>query len=126
MAIESSTSQLALIEGDQLLNRNADPDEDLPDEPLSSAKHEDQTDKEFLLAQLDVDNLAEDMDDQDLDQLGMLCVREFQMDDLSRSEWLDEAQEAIRFAEQKTRPKSTPWPGASCWPRARRPGGGSS
>ena len=113
MAIESSTSQLALIEGDQLLNRNADPDEDLPDEPLSSAKHEDQTDKEFLLAQLDVDNLAEDMDDQDLDQLGMLCVREFQMDDLSRSEWLDEAQEAIRFAEQKTRPKSTPWPGAS-------------
>jgi len=48
-----------------------------------------------------------------LDELGMLVCREFEIDDMSRDEWRDDAENALNFAVQQSEPKQYPWPDAS-------------
>lgn len=67
----------------------------------------------FLTAQVDDINLARYIDQQTLDAIGSTCVDEYRLDENSRSEWLDKAQKAMKFAIQTGEPKQYPWPGAS-------------
>ena len=71
------------------------------------------TAKQRLLDQIGDINLARYMPDDELDRIGMQCIEEYKLDELSRAEWRDNAMKAMRFAMQKTQPKTSPWAGAS-------------
>lgn len=66
-------------------------------------------------------NIAMSMDDsgnlnisdERLAEIGMLVKREYEVDDASRSEWLDKYRIWMDFALQKTTPKTYPWEKAS-------------
>ena len=69
------------------------------------------TEKLIKLSQSD--NIAEDLDEQQLQEIGMQCSRDYDTDEASRKEWLDMMQEAIKIAKQVLEQKTTPWPGAA-------------
>lgn len=73
---------------------------------------------DHLVSQIDKVNLAEDIDDETLNKLGMLVVFEYNIDENSRSDWKDKAEKAMKFATQQTEEKQYPWPKASniIWP----------
>lgn len=58
-------------------------------------------------------NIARHVDQQTLDTLGMLCIREFNIDETSRADWLDKTKAVLKFSLQKTQPKEYPWQGSS-------------
>lgn len=58
-------------------------------------------------------NIAKEIDENTLRELGMLVVREYDIDEMSRAEWKDDAQKALDFSTQKAQPKSYPWENAS-------------
>lgn len=68
---------------------------------------------EWLVNNVDNINIARDLDEQTLNDIGTAVVREYTIDENSRHEWLDNAEKAMKFAIQKTTPKQYPWPGAS-------------
>ncbi len=69
--------------------------------------------KAALVSQVDDINIARYIDNQQLDQIGMDAVREFEIDDNSRKDWVDKAITAMKFATQDAQRKETPWSGAS-------------
>ncbi len=69
--------------------------------------------KDALVKQIKEINLARELDDETLREIGMAVVREFLIDENSRADWADAAEEAMRFAQQKTEPKQFPWPNAA-------------
>lgn len=69
--------------------------------------------KQFLVDQIDDINLARHVDHMTLQELGQTVVKEYDIDENSRSEWKTDADQAMRFATQKTEPKQFPWPNAS-------------
>jgi chaperonin GroES len=69
--------------------------------------------KAQLLAWAEDINLARYLDQQTLDEIGMMVVREYQIDENSRADWVTKAKKALRFATQDAQPKQYPWPGAS-------------
>jgi chaperonin GroES len=56
---------------------------------------------------------ADGPDDNELIKIGALVCREYDIDENSRSEWLDKSEEAMKLAMQQAEPKSYPWPKAS-------------
>jgi chaperonin GroES len=48
-------------------------------------------------------------DDNELIKLGALVVREYEIDENSRSEWLEKSEDSMRLAMQIAEPKSYPW-----------------
>lgn len=59
-------------------------------------------------------NVAEEIDDKDkLRRIGERVVREYNIDEASRSEWLDKAKKALERSKLKSEPKSWPFPDAS-------------
>lgn len=76
------------------------------------------TAKEFLVQQIKDINLARHLDKQTLDTIGMDVVREYNIDENSRADWLDKAEKALQFATQEAEEKQYPWPNASnvIWP----------
>ena len=116
MAIETSVSPLAQgydeEEEFEPLERTDEEAEEI-EERTPAPKPKANSLQQALIDQIDDDNLARYLDDSDLDRIGMEVVRQFEIDDNSRQDWLSEAKEAIRMASQKTRPKQFPWPGAS-------------
>lgn len=66
-----------------------------------------------LVEWIDNPNIARDLDEETLRDLGSLVVREYEIDETSRAEWKDEAQKALDFATQKAPPKQYPWTDAS-------------
>lgn len=58
-------------------------------------------------------NVARHFDGATLSALGNEVSAGYQIDEISRAEWLDEAQHALDFATQKAQPKQYPWPNAS-------------
>lgn len=69
--------------------------------------------KALLVDQVDDINIARYLDDQLLDEIGMDVVREFNLDENSRSEWVTKAEKAMNFATQHGESKQFPWPKAS-------------
>jgi len=66
-----------------------------------------------LKDQIDDHNIARDLDFQTLSMLAQLVIREYEIDEESRAEWKDEAEQALKFATQEAEPKQYPWPKAS-------------
>jgi chaperonin GroES len=58
-------------------------------------------------------NIAEEFDDTELQKIGRQVIREFDIDDQSRSEWMEENREAFKLAMQVAEEKTHPWPRAS-------------
>ena len=79
----------------------------------SYGRDEDLPVKQFLIDQIDQINLAENYSPDVLAKLGQLVVSEFEIDKLSRSDWQDKAEKAMKFATQEAEEKQYPWPKAS-------------
>lgn len=58
-------------------------------------------------------NVAEDVEDTELGKLGSLVVREYDIDENSRTEWKERAKRAMEIAKQKTEQKNFPFENAS-------------
>lgn len=58
-------------------------------------------------------NLAPDIDDQVLNQIGMQVDRDFKIDKQSRSDWEERNKEALKLAIQVVEAKNFPWPNAA-------------
>lgn len=69
--------------------------------------------KAALVEQIEDINLARNLDEDRLDQIGMDVVREYDIDENSRAGWVLDAKKAMKFAMQRNAPKTSPWPGAS-------------
>jgi len=66
-----------------------------------------------LVEQIADHNLARDLDIQTLSTIAQLVVREYEIDEESRAEWKQCAEDALKFATQDAEPKQYPWPKAS-------------
>ncbi len=66
-----------------------------------------------LLKWIDAKNIADDLDEEELDEIGARVKEEFEIDDRSRSEWMEKTKKAMDLALQVTSEKVYPWPKAS-------------
>lgn len=66
-----------------------------------------------LIRWIESQNIADELDDDQLNKIGQLVVREFEIDDESRDEWLKENEQAFKLAMQVAEKKTWPWPGAA-------------
>lgn len=62
---------------------------------------------------IEADNIADDMDDGELNTIGQDCVKGFDYDWESLVKWRTMIQEVLRLAKLEKQDKSYPWPGAS-------------
>ncbi len=101
-----------------------DSDEDFQTPPLGanaiknddgeeSSEEGDKNTVDQLKDWIEDNNIAKSLDDETLGMLAQLVVREYEIDEESRSEWKDEAEQALKFATQEAEPKQYPWPRAS-------------
>lgn len=110
MPIESSVvSQLGALQD----NEPDEPDQDLDDDEGPAPRPSSSSAKDFLVEQIGDANLARYLTREQLDTIGIECVREYRFDETSRNDWCDKSEKAMRFATQEAQPKSFPWPGAS-------------
>lgn len=58
-------------------------------------------------------NIADEIDDQQRQQLAMQVKREYDIDDTTRADWKDRYRQWLDFAMQIAEPKTYPWPSAS-------------
>jgi chaperonin GroES len=58
-------------------------------------------------------NLAVDMDDEELTRIGGECIREYKIDDESRSDWVEDAEKSMDLAKMVHEKKSWPFEGAA-------------
>ena len=89
--------------------------QDSEDETEDEA-HEPESDEavhERLVSWIDNPNIARDIDQDTLRELGQLVCREYEIDELSRKKWLDQARTAMKFCLQEGEPKQYPWEDAS-------------
>ena len=66
-----------------------------------------------LLNVIDQDNIAEALDQDELDAIGQKVILDFETDEESRTEWLDRIEKWTKLATQVTTRKSYPWPDAA-------------
>ena len=62
---------------------------------------------------MDMENIAQDLDDDVLNTLGDECVKHYDIDLASRSAWETQTENAMNLAKQVREDKSSPWDGAS-------------
>ena len=68
---------------------------------------------EKLHAWIDLTNIADELDEEFLNQLAAKVVREYEIDEDSRAEWKTKMEKAMKIARQQIEEKNTPWPGAA-------------
>lgn len=66
-----------------------------------------------LQAWMASDNIADDLDQELLNKIGMTVFREYQIDDQSRADWKQKTQESMDLALQVAKEKAFPWPKAA-------------
>ncbi len=74
---------------------------------------ETEEERSSLAKYIDSDNIAEMLDDDQLDRIGRRCDEGYKVDEKSRSPWLEQTKSAIDLAKQTTKEKSFPWRGAA-------------
>lgn len=62
---------------------------------------------------LDADNVADLLDDTELSSIGYKVIRDFDLDDASRRDWLDRYNKSLDIAMQVKKAKTFPWPKAA-------------
>ena len=68
---------------------------------------------EDLITNIDVPNIAEDLDQTTLDTIGKYIKEGYDTDSRSRSDWEDRNEEYLKLATQVVEGKNTPWVGAA-------------
>lgn len=68
---------------------------------------------EQLLNRLNKSNLAEKLDEEKISQIALRCVLDYEIDEQSRSEWLEKSKEALDLAMQVCTTKNFPWEGSA-------------
>ena len=68
---------------------------------------------EELVKNIDVPNIAEDLDQTVLDTIGKYIKEGYDTDERSRSDWLSRNEEYLKLATQVVEGKNTPWAGAA-------------
>jgi len=66
-----------------------------------------------LIEWADLDNVAEEVDEDRLNNLGSRVVDEYNLDEASRADWVTKAQKSLDRAKLKSQPKSYPFAGAA-------------
>ena len=68
-----------------------------------------------IIELMGMDNIADsdEITEQELAKIGMEVIEEFEDDEASREEWLEQNQDAIDVAKQTRKDKTFPWPNAS-------------
>lgn len=66
-----------------------------------------------LIRWIETENIAAELGDDELNRIGQQVLREFELDDESRSDWLKQNKEAFKLAMQVAEKKTHPWPGAA-------------
>jgi hypothetical protein len=69
--------------------------------------------KTKLLKFVESNNLAEDLDEDELKRIGVRVVEDYLIDETSREEWLKRNKDAIKLANQIREEKTFPFPGAA-------------
>lgn len=59
------------------------------------------------------ENIADELDDDELNKIAQRVCHDFDIDERSRNEWLTMNEESIKIAKQVMEAKSTPWPDAA-------------
>lgn len=59
------------------------------------------------------DNLVNDLDDEELEEIGIKVVKDYDLDKTSRLDWEQRTEESMKLALQVAEAKSFPWPNAS-------------
>lgn len=94
-----------------------DDQDDAPPQPEAAADL-DPTEAHFahqrqLMAWIKMPNIAKDLDEELLNEIGQDVIRDYKIDETSRAEWKDRTKKAMEFAMQVTQAKTFPWPGAA-------------
>ncbi len=58
-------------------------------------------------------NIATEIPDEVLNKIGDRILRDFKIDELSRHDWMDKSEDAIKLAMQVAEDKTSPWPNCS-------------
>jgi len=66
-----------------------------------------------IIELMGMDNIADDLEDNELRDIGEKVIEEYEEDEESRREWLETNQEALKLARQCREAKTFPWTGAS-------------
>ncbi len=69
--------------------------------------------EDLLLKYMQLPNIAPELEDEELSTISNRVVTGYQADEVSRSDWLHDVNEAIDLAKLKRKAKNTPWPNAS-------------
>ena len=104
----AGVATLHQVDDEEPIDEGEDADE-APVEPRKKPTNP----KKQLVAWIGNENIARDLDYAELNTLGALVVSEYDIDEISRAEWRDEAEKALKFATQKAGSKQYPWPDAS-------------
>lgn len=85
----------------------------VPDEAAAGEATPDIKQHQKLLGWIKSANIAEDLDAELLSKIGVRVVREFNIDETSRSDWKDKTEKAMDMAMQVAKEKQFPWPKSS-------------
>lgn len=66
-----------------------------------------------ILDLADIDNVAEYVDQTELDRIGAEVIRDYDTDKQSMSDWMDRNRLAMKLIDMKPEQKTDPWPGAA-------------
>jgi chaperonin GroES len=66
-----------------------------------------------IIELMGMDNIADDLDENELRDIGEKVIEDYEEDEESRREWLETNQEALKLARQCREAKTFPWSGAS-------------
>lgn len=87
--------------------------DDYGDSGTEAKKPEKMTDKQRLLAILEIPNIVEKLDKAKLANLGAKVVEEFEIDEASRTTWIETNEEALKLAMLVAEDKDYPFEGAA-------------
>jgi len=85
----------------------------MDDEDLMEDATEETTEALTIEAILDAENLADVLDNAKLNEIGGRCIRDYDIDEASRADWLTRYRKWLDVAMQVREPKTWPWPKAA-------------
>lgn len=93
---------------------NTSPEPDDADLPQAQFEHEgDEEQHKKLIKWIDAVNIADDIDESILGEIGMRICQEYEVDNNTRRDWIDKTKKAMDLAMQVSEAKTYPWPKAS-------------
>lgn len=82
-------------------------------QPTNTSHVRDTEQHEKLFRWIESANIAEELEDSILGEMGMRVCREYEIDNNSRNDWMEKSKKAMNLAMQVAETKQYPWPRAS-------------